>query len=61
MNRKKQLALSCMALAFITVGSANAASIAILNANFEAPLFDEDGAGGSAAWYWVPNWDEGGG
>jgi hypothetical protein len=62
MNRKKHLALSCMALAVgLTVGSANAAPIAIANANFEAPLFDEDGAGGSPDWYWVPDWDEGGG
>jgi hypothetical protein len=60
MNLKKHLSLACMALAVgLTVGSAGAASITIVNANFEAPLFDEDGAGGSAAWYWVPDWDEG--
>ncbi len=52
MNRKKHLALSCMALALFTAGSAGAAPIAIANANFEAvPVPD---------WYWVPDWDEGG-
>jgi hypothetical protein len=42
-----------------TTITVDAKPITILNANFEAPLFDEDGAGGSAAWYWVPDWDEG--
>jgi hypothetical protein len=53
MNRKKHLALACMALAVgLTVGSAGAAPIAIANFNFEAvPVPD---------WYWVPDWDEGG-
>jgi hypothetical protein len=53
MNWKKHLSLACMALAVgLTVGSAGAASITIVNANFEAVLVDN--------WYWVPDWDEGG-
>ncbi|MCX6878178.1 MAG: hypothetical protein NTW21_30860, partial [Verrucomicrobia bacterium] len=43
----------------IATAPANAAPITVVNANFQAPLFDEDGAGGSPAWYWVPSWDEG--
>ena len=44
----------------LAAGSAGATSITIVNGNFEAPVYDEDGAGGLADWYWVPDWDEGG-
>ena len=49
-----------LAAVIIATAPANAAPIAIANANFEAALFDEDGAGGAPDWYWVPDWDEGG-
>lgn len=39
---------------------AQASSITIFNSDFQAPLLDEDGADGSPAWHWVPDWKEGG-
>ena len=61
----KMSGMSCAALGvvgFLLLAAipASAASITIVNADFQAPLYDEDGAGGSPAWYWVPDWDEGG-
>ena len=47
------IALVAMGLVGMTVGSASAASITIINGDFEAPL-DPSG------WYEVPDWDEGG-
>ena len=43
----------------IATAPASAAPIAVVNGDFQAPLFDEDGAGGDPGWYWVPSWDEG--
>jgi hypothetical protein len=61
-TRVLTVALVAMGIVGLTVGSASAAtSITIVNGGFEAALFDEDGAGGLAAWHWIPNWDEGGG
>jgi hypothetical protein len=59
-TRVLTVALVAMGIVGLTVGSASAASITIVNGDFQAPLFDEDGAGGLAAWYWVPDWEEGG-
>lgn len=47
------VALVAMGILGLTVGSANAASITIVNGDFGSPL---DPLG----WYWVPDWEEGG-
>ena len=44
----------------LTVRPAKAGNITINNSDFQAAVYDEDGAGGLADWYWVPDWEEGG-
>ena len=52
------IAIVAVGILVLAVGPASAASITIVNGDFEAPVYDEDGAGGSPDWHWVPNWEE---
>ena len=54
------IAIAAVWILASTATPASAAPITIFNGDFEAPVYDEDGAGGDPDWHWVPDWDEGG-